>query len=112
MANRDRKYRLEVYLSDAELRILDMRCKENHLNRSRAIRELILYGFNYYVDYKNLTDVVKELNSIGRNINQIAARANATDNIYKSDVEDLQKEMEEIWRSLRSMLSKQVSKKQ
>ena len=82
------------------------------MNRSQVIRELIVYGFNYYVDYKNLTDVLKEVNSIGRNINQIAARVNTTDSIYNSDIEDLKKEMDEVWRSLRSMLSKQVCKKQ
>ncbi len=112
MADRDRKNRIEIYLSDNELRLLDKRCKENHANRSQVIRELIIYGSNYYVDYDNLTDVVKELNSIGRNINQIAVRANATNSIYKADIEDLRKELDEIWRSLRSMLSRQVSKKQ
>ena len=112
MAERDRKNHINLYLSDDELRLLDMRCKDNHENRSQVIRELIVYGFNYYVDYKNLTNVLKEVNSIGRNINQIAARVNATDSVYKSDVEDLQKGMDEVWRSLRSTLSKQVCKKQ
>ena len=112
MAERDRKNHINLYLSDDELRFLDMRCKDNDMNRSQVIRELIVYGFNYYVDYKNLTDVLKEVNSIGRNINQIAARVNATDSIYSSDIEDLKKEMDEVWRSLRSMLSKQVCKKQ
>ena len=112
MADRDRKNRIEIYLSDNELRLLNKRCKENHANRSQVIRELIVYGFNYYVDYENLTDVLKEVNAIGNNINQIAARVNTTGSIYKSDIEDLQSKMEELWRSLRSMLSKQVCKKQ
>ena len=112
MAVRERKNHINLFLSDNELKLLDKRCEENHENRSQVIRELIVYGFNYYVDYDNLTGVVKELNSIGKNINQIAVRVNAADCIYKSDIEDLRKDMEEIWRSLRSMLSKQVSKKQ
>ena len=112
MADRDRKNRVEIYLSDNELRLLNKRCEENHANKSQVLRELIVYGFNYYVDYENLTDVLKEVNAIGNNINQIAARVNATDSIYKSDVEDIKKEMGKILRSLRSMLSRQVCKKQ
>jgi hypothetical protein len=111
MAARERNNHINLFLSDNELRLLDKRCEENHENRSQVLRELIVYGFNYYVDYDNLTDVVKELNSIGKNINQIAVRANATDSIYKADVEDLRKALDEIWRPLRSMLSKQPSKK-
>lgn len=112
MAGRDRKHLITVYLSDDELRILKMRCKETKASMSLVIRELIVYGFNYYVDYKNLTDVVKELNSIGRNLNQIAVRANASGSVFRDDIEDMRKEVDEIWRSLRSMLSKQVSRKQ
>jgi hypothetical protein len=112
MAVRERNNHINLFLSDNELRLLDMRCRENHENRSQVLRELIVYGFNYYVDYDNLTGVVKELNAIGRNINQIAVRANAADSIYKSDIEDLRKEMDAIWRSLRSMLSSQLSKEQ
>ena len=81
-------------------------------NKSQIIRELIVFGFNYYVDYEKLKDVSKELNTIGKNINQIATRVNATGNIYKDDISDIQKEMKEIWQSLRSTLSGQVFRKQ
>ena len=69
-------------------------------------------GFNYKVDYDRLTDVSHELNAIGKNINQIAARVNSTDSVYKEDMADIRKEMDEIWRSLRSTLSGQMFRKQ
>ncbi len=71
-----------------------------------------MFGFIYYVDYDSLTDVSHELNAIGKNINQIAARINATGNVYREDIDDIQKEMKEIWQSLRSTLSGQVFRKQ
>ena len=111
MQKRERKNPVLIYLNDRELEILDMRCKENNENRSQIIRELIVFGFNYYVDYDKLTAVSHELNAIGRNINQIAARVNATDSVYKPDIEDIRKEIDEIWRSLRSTLSGQIFKK-
>ena len=112
MVERERKNKLTVYLNDAELDYLEQRCRENNESKSQIIRELIVFGFNYKVDYDRLTAVSHELNAIGKNINQIAARVNSTDSIYKEDMADLKKEMDEIWRSLRSTLSGQMFKKQ
>ena len=112
MVERERKNKLTIYLNDAELEYLEQRCRENNESKSQIIRELIVFGFNYKVDYDRLTDVSHELNSIGKNINQIAARVNSTDSIYKEDMSDLKKEMDEIWRSLRSTLSGQMFRKQ
>ncbi len=112
MAERERKNKITIFLNDRELDYLEQRCSENNGNKSQIIRELIVFGFNYYVDYDKLKDVSKELNVIGKNINQIAARINSTDSIYKDDIADIQKEVKEIWRSLRSTLSGQVFRKQ
>lgn len=112
MAERERKNKLTVYLNDAELGYLEQRCRENNESKSQIIRELIVFGFNYKVDYDRLTAVSHELNAIGKNINQIAARVNSTGNIYKEDIDDIKEEMQEIWRSLRSTLSGQMFRKQ
>ena len=112
MQKRERNNPILIYLNDKEIELLDMRCKENNESRSQIIRELIVFGFNYYVDYDKLTSVSHELNAIGKNINQIATRINATGSIYKDDISDIQKEMKEIWQSLRSTLSGQVFRKQ
>lgn len=112
MANRERKHQVIVYLSDDEMRLLEQRCELNKMNKSQVIRDLIIFGFNYYVDYGNLNKTIEELNAIGKNINQIAAKANKTNSIYKSDIETLQKDMKEIWQSLISMLSTRRFRKQ
>ena len=112
MAGRERKKGVLIYLNDKELELLDMRCKETKESRSQVIRELVVFGFNYFVDYDNLTAVSHELNAIGKNINQIAARVNSTGNVYKEDMANIKKEMDEIWRSLRSTLSGQMFRKQ
>ena len=112
MAERERNRELKVMLNDREMEILEERCKENKESKAQIIRELIVFGFNYYVDYDRLHEVTKELNAIGNNINQIARRVNSTGSVYKEDIEDIRKEMDEIWRSLRSTLSGQVFKKQ
>ena len=112
MAGRERRKVLKVWLNDEEMKLLEMRCKDNNESKAQVIRELIVYGFNYKVDYEKLQAVTKELNAIGVNMNQIARRVNSTDSIYKADVDDMRKELDDIWRSLRSTLSGQVFKKQ
>ena len=48
MAGRERKNGVLIYLNDKELELLDMRCKETKESRSQVIRELIVFGFNYF----------------------------------------------------------------
>ena len=45
-----------------------------------------------------------ELSAIGRNINQIAARANSTGIIYADDIAEIKKKQEEIWQLQKSIL--------
>ena len=47
-----------------------------------------------------------ELQKIGRNINQIARRVNATGTLYAQDIEDIKGALTEIWQSQRSILLK------
>ena len=61
MQKRERNNPILIYLNDKEIELLDMRCKENNESRSQIIRELIVFGFNYYVDYDKLTSVSHEL---------------------------------------------------
>lgn len=108
MAERNRTNAILIYLSDDEKRILDAKTRLSGL-RSRAafIRQLIVEGIVYDVDYSQLREYNVGLGRIGTNINQIAKRANETRSIYKSDIEKLRKEMNRLWQLQRSMLSKQ-----
>ncbi len=108
MPNRTRTHDLRVYLSDDEYRILEAKTKlANMHSRSAFIRQLIIEGIVYDVDYSYLREYNYQLGRIGNNINQIAHRANTTGSIYKSDIDQLKKEMQEIWRLQKSMLSQQ-----
>ena len=69
MANRSRKDKILLYLSDDEKLILDEKWKLSELpSRSDFIRQLIIYGFVYDVNYDGLKEYSKELNSIGKNM--------------------------------------------
>ena len=112
MENRERQNRLTLRLSDNELYILEQKCKASNMkDKSSFLRHLILYGYVYDVDYSELREYNSALARIGNNLNQIAKRMNATENIYKSDVNEVKELMKQVWRTHESMLSKQPYRK-
>ena len=108
MANRKRTNPVQFYLDDEEQYILDEKFKLSDMkSKSAFLRKLILYGYVYDVDYSYLRNYNTELGRISSNLNQIAKRINSTGNIYKEDMDEVKELMNEVWRTQKSMLSKQ-----
>ena len=108
MANRTRTNRNEFHLNDKEQYILDEKFKLSGMkSKSAFIRKLILYGYVYDVDYKELHDYNVNLSRIGNSLNQIAKRMNATGHVYDEDVKEVKEIMKQVWHTQKSMLSKQ-----
>ena len=108
MANRKRTNPVQFYLDDEEQYILDEKFKLSGMkSKSAFLRKLILYGYVYDVDYSYLRNYNTELGRISSNLNQIAKRINSTGNIYQEDMDEVKELMNELWRTQKSMLSKQ-----
>ncbi len=108
MKNRTRKNKFTLYLSDDEKYILDEKWKASEMrSRSAFMRNLIVYGYIYDIDYKDLNEYSKQLHMIGSNLNQIRVRLMKTGNFYKDDVEELKELMDKVWHTHEFMLSKQ-----
>ena len=108
MANRKRTNPVQFYLDDEEQYILDEKFKLSDMkSKSAFLRKLILYGYVYDVDYSYLRNYNTELGRISSNLNQIAKRINSTGNIYQEDIDEVKELMNEVWRTQKSMLSKQ-----
>lgn len=108
MANRKRTNPVQFYLDDEEQYILDEKFKLSDMkSKSAFLRKLILYGYVYDVDYSYLRNYNTELGRISSNLNQIAKRINSTGNIYQEDMDEVKELMNEVWRTQKSMLSKQ-----
>ena len=108
MANRSRTNPVQFYLDDDEQYILDEKFKRSGMkSKSAFLRKLILYGYVYDVDYSCLRNYNTELGRISSSLNQIAKRINSTGNIYKEDMDEVKELMNEVWRTQKSMLSKQ-----
>lgn len=106
--NRTRKIEFKLRLSEDEALLLDQKWKASRLkSRNAFLRNLIIYGFVYDIDYDELRDYNVALARIGNNLNQIAKQANTNGLATNKDLAEAKKLMEEIWRLQKSMLSKQ-----
>ena len=98
---------MQFYLDDDEQYILDEKFRVSGMkSKSAFLRKLILYVYD--VDYSYLRNYNTELGRIiSSSLNQIAKRINSTGNIYKEDMDEVKELMNEVWRTQKSMLSKQ-----
>ena len=102
--NRLRKKRIEIKVTEDELRIINKKAEVACLNRNAYLIKMAIEGAVIVQDLDNMRDFTNEINKIGVNINQIAKHINTTNNIYKSDIEELKEKIEEIYKIVESIL--------
>ena len=74
-----------------------MKCRFGHRkNMSHFIRKTVLEKEIYEVDLEPLRDLYGTLSVATNKINQIVKRVNQTGVIYKSDIDDMKKSIEEF----------------
>ena len=98
MANRKRKIVLRWPVTEEERKLIEQKMAQLPTSQIGAyLRKMAIDGYIIYVDVKNIKQYIQELQAIGKNINQIARRVNSTTNIYKEDIEEIKKRLDEIW---------------
>ena len=113
MANRIRNERLEIKLTKAEKALFEEKRKlAKCRNMSHFIRKCVLEKEIYQVDLEPFRELQGLLRGATNNINQIAKRVNSTGVIYKEDIGDMKKEIEqfskELWQ-IHSLLLKRTA---
>ena len=68
------------------------------------MRKMAIDGLIIYTDTSNIKEMNKELQAIGKNINQIAKRVNSVSNIYDEDITEIKERLQEIWQLQRRIL--------
>ncbi len=66
------------------------------------IIQIATKGYILNVDYSDMRGIAYELNKIGTNINQIAHKINSENRIYQAQMNELQDNMELIWKVIRN----------
>ena len=97
---RNRDKRINVWVYDEEYTYLKKKAVLSGITISEYIRNIIAYGgirsetTNFTRD--EATALMRELNSIGNNVNQIAYRANARASVDSEDVDELREEFRNL----------------
>ena len=106
MSKRDRDVPIKFFVTAEEKAVIQKRMELVGIkNMSNYLRKLAMDGYLLKVDYTYIKEMNAELSAIGRNINQIAARANSTGIIYADDIVEIKNKQEEIWQLQKSILS-------
>ena len=106
MVKRERNILIRFFVTAEEKAVIQRRMELVGLtNMSTYLRKISMDGYLINADYTYIKEMNAELSAIGRNINQIAARANSTGIIYADDIAEIKKKQEEIWQLQKSILS-------
>ena len=106
MANRQRNIQLKIWVSEEEQKLIEQKMSLVPTTQIGAyLRKMAIDGYIIHTDIANIKKYIQELQAIGRNINQIARRVNATSSIYEEDIAEIKTRLEEIWRLQRYILS-------
>ncbi len=112
MKNRSRAIQVKFYVNEAELNLINNRYHSaNVTNKGAYLRKMAIYGYVINVDTSDLKAAVKEMNAIGKNINQITRNAN-TYGIMEQDINEIKTKVDDIWQLLKSTLSSTLSANQ
>ena len=90
---------------------IERRAEACHTDTTKYLRTMILEKQPVFYDLKEIAPMINGMRIISNNINQVAKKANATNNIYAEDVEILRKEVTELFRTVNTYLSTLLSKK-
>ena len=105
MANRKRKIVLRCPVTEEERRLIEQKMAQIPTKQIGAyLRKMAIDGLIIYTDTSDIKEFSKELQAIGRNVNQIAKRVNSTDSVYKEDIEEIRERLDEIWQLQRRIL--------
>lgn len=108
MANRKRDIQKKLFVNEEEDKIIKEKMKQLGTDNFGAYaRKMLIDGYVVKTDYTTIKNLIKEINKIGVNINQIAKRANETNRVYEDDIKELKGELEQVWQLLKSNLSSQ-----
>ena len=103
--------RKEIVYTTQELDEIERKAADCHLKTATYIRSKSLSGDIYVYDMKEIAPLLNGLRIISKNVNQIAKKANETNNIYAADVKKLKGDVSQVCLTVNQWLSTLTSKK-
>ena len=104
-------HRKEIDFDIKDWEKIERRAEACHTDTTKYLRTLIMEKQPVFYDMKEIAPLINGMRIISRNINQLAKKANETNNIYAEDVEILRKDVTELSRTVNVSLSTLLSTK-
>ena len=102
---RDKDRMLSFRVNQIELERINQKREEIGIrNMGAYLRKMAMDGYCVNMDLKGVTELVRLLRICSNNLNQYAKKANETGSIYKEDIQDLQKRLDEIKDDLKEIM--------
>lgn len=106
MENRKRPIILRCPVTAEERSIIEQKMALLPTQRIGAyLRKMAIDGYIIYTDTENIKLFNRELQNIGRNVNQIAKRLNSRESVYEEDIQEIKERLNQIWLIQRRILS-------
>ena len=100
---------LKFRVSEAEKTLIEEKMESaGIINREAYIRKLVLDGYILRLDFNDIRRLIFLLSNASNNLNQLAKKANETENIHAGEINKMQAELEPIWTELRAAINKLV----
>lgn len=107
MEKRERDLQLKIRVTEDEKKLIREKMAQIGTTNFNAFAlKMLIDGYVIKRDFSELKQLTIELGAIGRNINQIAKRANETRSICLEDIQELQKDYFKV----KSKISEQLVK--
>ena len=105
MENRKRNIQIKFRVTEEEKKLIEQKMAQLPTKYiGTYMRKMAIDGFIIYTDLSEFKEFQKELQVIGRNVNQIAKRINSTSTAYDADIIEIKERLDEIWKLQRRML--------
>ena len=105
MQNLKRNIQMKFRVTEEERKLIEQKMSQLPTKQIGAyLRKMAIDGYIIYTDTSNIKEFTKELQTIGKNVNQIAKRVNSTSRIYETDIEEIKERLDEIWQLQRRIL--------
>ncbi len=106
MQNRTRNIQIKFWVTEEERNLIKQKMALLPTQRIGAyMRKMAIDGLIIYTVTTNIKEMNKELQAIGKNINQIAKRVNSVSSIYDEDITEIKERLQEVWQLQRRILS-------
>ena len=101
MDKNKREHYVQIRLNEEEKKILESKYNlSGFTSKSQFLRTMVLEGAVIKTD-GTFQKISRNSAKIGANINQIAVRVNSTGSIYADDVQEIRRDVNELWQQLR-----------